>query len=209
MSGTIAPLRRLAAGLAVAVVTIGDPVSAQTASAAGDCRCPTILAHSTPSDPRDLCSKGETAGSCSLNWNVSPQSAKAFSAALVMLKKAAPPSLACGQNQSVACPWIEFLRADDRYGQNPEAAGVGFLLLLATAMAALPDPSGTLQRAVLNEAERAGALGLVLANGGNWNARGERYQLRAGFGCLRADVTEPRATFVVQNSRSRLENTCQ
>lgn len=214
MSGTLAGLMRLAAGLAMAVAVSGDPASAQTAPAAGDCRCPTVQAHSTPSNPSNVCSKGEVAGSCSLKWNVSSQATKPFTAALAVLKDRAarvapPPSPACVQNPSVACPWVEFLRADGDYARSPETAGIGFLLLLATSMAALPDPGGTLQRAVLNEAERANALGLVLANGGNWNARGERYQLRAAFGCLRADVTEPRATFVVQNSRSRIENTCQ
>ncbi len=186
-----------------------------------DCRCQDpIKAYSTPAEEKDLCSKGNTNGTCSLKWNLPAGGHRAaFDGAIKQLGSRAPKAtptpeftgLCVGRPGSGSwCPWIEFMRRDDGYEKSPETAGLGFLALVSASFEMGPPEERNRAAMVLNEAESAQALGLTLAKGGNWSAiRPGQYELRANYGCLMAVAVPSRLqTIVIQNSRSRTEGSC-
>lgn len=195
-------------------VRIERPAWIQNSQDSNDCQCPTLKARSTPSDPQDLCSKGETNGTCTLKWNLPLGGSAAFNKALAGVRKAgvkaAPKQLFGCANGTASCQWIEFLKRDESYGEDPETAGVGFLLLVATAFATGPISEQDRANLVLNEAPKAVDLGVVLQKGGSWSAVTDMYSLHGSLGCLQASAQpKPNQKIVIQNSRSRRENTCR
>jgi len=187
------------------------------AQSRGDCKCPNVNAYSTPADEKDLCSKGETNGTCSLKWNLPTGGHRAaFDSAISRLKlqpQVIPPrefdQLCAGRpGNGPWCPWIEFLKRDDLYDQRPETTGVGFLAMASVAFAMGPQEERDRAILVLTEGTRASSLGQVVAKGGDWQARQSLYELRAALGCLAARALPNGRPIIIQNRSARLEGTC-
>jgi hypothetical protein len=160
-----------------------------------------------------MCTEGETAGQCSLTWNVPPgrpqndviSGMKDLNLPLLT----PPPGPECAIRPSPICGWIDFLRQDE-YKQNPESAAIGFVLLLSAGLAELNSPDRA--KAVLEEvrsAESQQSVGRALLGGPRHRKEQPTYVFTAASGCVEArSTTGPPLVVVVQNLRSRIAGLC-
>jgi hypothetical protein len=163
-------------------------------------------------DPRDVCTKSEDAGECTLGWNLTPQAEQALLQAVKILgprgATLAPPPTFCDGPPTPACAWIGLLRRPDAYNSvPPETIGLGFLLFTSVAFAADEQRDPDVARALLSEIENATAIGSAVLGRGGWKIDKPTYTMRAAFGCTDARSARGQRV-VVQDMRSRSERSC-
>jgi hypothetical protein len=170
-----------------------------------------MKASSTPANPKDLCTKDDVGGVCTLDWNAAGgRRGRAFTTVLNQadpnLMRFRPPKVDCGAQPG--CEWIAFLRNDEAYVSAPGTVGAGFLLLLSAVVASPPTPAPEPRwQSILTLMTRAEEIGNIIAKGGTFTSEVTGGKVMAAFGCLRADLS-PAIIAVVQNVRSRREGTC-